>query len=91
MSDSAYGWTYFGLNLASSVEQIVGNGYRLYKTRTPRISRTGEISGYRYFDKFGNPFFDFDYPHINVSYNHWHGWGGPGLQGRTKGHWGFLD
>ena len=89
MSDSAYGWTYFGLNLASSVGQIVGNGFRLYKARTPRISRTGEISGYRYFDKFGNPFFD--YPHINVSYNHWHGWGGPGLQGRTKGHWGFLD
>ena len=43
------------------------------------------VNGYRYLDRKGNPFFDFDYPHGNIHYNHWHGWDGPGLTNRTKG------
>ncbi len=90
MSDIAYGWTYFGLNLASSVGQSIGIGYRLRMNRTPRIGRAGELDGYRYYDRAGNPFFDFDYADANISKNHWHGWAGPGLKGRTKGHWNYL-
>ena len=34
----------------------------------------------------------FDYPHGNIQYNHWHGWGGPGLTNRSKGdHWSYLE
>ena len=91
MSDTAYGWTYFGLNFASSIGQIAGNIYRLHATRIIRYSKNGlSIKGYRYYDRKGNPFFDFDYPHGNVEHNHWHGWAGPGLNGRTDGqHWKY--
>jgi RHS repeat-associated protein len=91
MSDTAYGWTYFGLNLASSLGQMAGNAYRLHQTRTPRIGRAGELDGYRYVDRGGNPLFDFDYAHGGkINYNHFHGWAGPGLTGRTAGHWNYL-
>ena len=90
MSDMAYGWTYFGLNLASFVGQAAGNIYNLKKTREPRLGYDGELNGYRYKTKNGK-MFDFDYPHNNIRINHFHGWNGPGLTGRTSGqHWNYL-
>ena len=93
MSDSAYAWSYLGLNFASSIGQAAGNMYHLHATRQVRFSNNGaNVKGYRYFDRKGNPFFDFDYPHGNIQYNHWHGWGGPGLTNRSKGdHWSYLE
>lgn len=45
MNDAAYSWTYFGLNLASSVGQIAGRAYSLYNTRTPVYnSKLGNLS-----------------------------------------------
>ena len=91
MNDSAYVWSYLGLNFASSIGQAAGNVYRLHATREIRLNHSGtEVNGYRYFDRKGNPFFDFDYPHNNIPYNHWHGWDGPGLTNRTRGHWSYL-
>ncbi len=67
--------------------------YKTHATRQVRFSNNGaNVKGYRYFDRKGNPFFDFDYPHGNVQYNHWHGWGGPGLTNRSKrDHWSYLE
>ena len=93
-SDSVYGWTYAGLNLASSIGQMAGNVYRLHATRQIRLSHNGtETKGSRYFNKNGDPFFDFDYPHNNIKKNHWHGWNGPGLTNRTTdaNHWDYFD
>ena len=93
MSDSAYAWSYLGLNFASSVGQAAGNMYHLHATRQVRYSNNGaNVKGYRYFDRKGNPFFDFDYPHGNIRYNHWHGWNGPGLTNRSvHDHWNYLE
>ena len=93
MSDSAYAWSYLGLNFASSVGQAAGNMYHLHATRQVRFSNNGvNVKGYRYFDRKCNPFFDFDYPHGKIKYNHWHGWYGPGLTNRSKGeHWSYLE
>ena len=94
LSDSAYGWTYAGLNIVSSLGQVAGNVYRLHQTRFTRIGRGGELHGYRYYDTAGRPWFDFDYPHYGkINYNHFHGWAGPGLTGRTNKHlkyFGFI-
>ena len=90
MSDTAYGWTYFGLNLASSIGQIAGNVYYLESVKSPRIGYDGKFNGFRYKTKNGK-MFDFDYPHGNIRKNHFHGWNGPGLTGRTSGqHWNYL-
>ena len=94
MSDSAYGWTYAGLNLVSSIGQAFGEVYRLHSTRQIRLSHDGTTTkGYRYFDKKGDAFFDFDYPHNKIRKNHWHGWNGPGLTNRTTdvNHWDYFD
>ncbi len=63
MSDFEYGLVYNGLNLASSIGQILGDCYFLHKTRTVRIGKNNEIDGYRYYDIAGEPLFDFDYAH----------------------------
>ena len=90
MSDTAYGWTYFGLNLLSSVGQIAGNAYYLESSKSLRVGHTGKPKGFRYKTKNGK-MFDFDYPHGNIRENHFHGWNGPGLTGRTSGkHWKYL-
>ncbi|MDR2822211.1 MAG: hypothetical protein LBV58_01485 [Acholeplasmatales bacterium] len=91
MSDSAYGWTYIGLNVASSVGQIAGRSYHLRSTREVRLSHDSlSTKGYRYSDMKGRPLYDFDYPHENIRYNHYHGWQGPKLTGRTRGHWSYT-
>ena len=80
MSDTAYGWTYFGLNLASSVGQIAGRAYSLYNTRTPIYnSKTGELKQYRYFDSKGRKLFDMDlrhpaYGNPKIKFPHFHAW-----------------
>lgn len=90
MSDTAYGWTYLGLNLASSVGQIAGNVFYLESVKSPRIGYDGKSNGFRYKTKNGK-MFDFDYPHGNIRKKHFHGWNGPGLTGRTSGqHWNYL-
>ena len=89
MSDTAYGWIYFGLNLTSSIGQMVGTAYYLQATRVPRLGYDGQPNGYRYKTMNGK-MYDFDYPHGNVRKNHYHGWAGPGLHGRVKPHWGYL-
>ncbi len=91
MSDFEYGLVYNGLNLASSIGQILGDCYFLHKTRTVRIGKNNEIDGYRYYDIAGEPLFDFDYAHGGkINYNHFHGWGGPDLTNRTKDHLSYL-
>ena len=73
------------------MHQAAGNVYRLHATREIRFNHSGtEIRGYRYRDRKGNPFFDFDYPHKDIPYNHWHGWDGPRLTNRTGDHWSYL-
>jgi hypothetical protein len=91
LSDNAYGWTYFGLNVASSIGQIAGRAYNLRATRTPNLGYDGAPNGYHYYDQNGNILFDFDYPHGNIPYNHFHGWTGPGMTGRTGGHMSYLE
>lgn len=90
MSDTAYGWTYFGLNLASSIGQIAGNTYSLIATRQPRLGYDGQLKGYRYKNLKGKYLYDFDYPHGNISFNHYHGIPGGIMQNRTDGHWNYL-
>lgn len=90
MSYSAYGWTYFGLNLASSIGQIAANTYSLIATRQPRLGYNGQLNGYRYKNLKGKYLYDFDYPHGNISVNHYHGIPGGIMQNRTKGHWSYL-
>lgn len=80
MSDTAYGWTYFGLNIASSVGQIAGRAYSLYNTRIPVYnSKTGELKQYRYFDSKGRKLFDVDlmhpaYGNPKIKFPHFHAW-----------------
>lgn len=80
MSDTAYGWTYFGLNLASSVGQISGRAYSLYNTRIPVYNnKTGELKQYRYFDSKGRKLFDVDlmhpaYGNPKIKFPHFHAW-----------------
>lgn len=87
----SYGWTYTALNIASSVGQVAGRAYNLHNTRVARFGHTGNPKGYHYYDQRGNILFDFDYPHGNINYNHFHGWSGPGMTGRTGGHWNYLE
>lgn len=90
VDDATYAWSYFGLNLASSIGQIAGNVYYLESVKLPRVGYDGKVNGFRYKTKNGK-MFDFDYPHGNIRKNHFHGWNGPGLTGRTRGqHWNYL-
>ena len=80
MSDTAYGWTYLGLNLASSVGQIVGRAYSLYNTRIPVYNnKTGELKQYRYYDSKGRKLFDVGlmhpaYGNPKIKFPHFHAW-----------------
>ena len=95
MSDTAYGWTYFGLNLASSVGQIAGRAYSLYNTRTPVYnSKTGELKQYRYFDSKGRKLFDVDlmhpaYGNPKIKFPHFHAWLKNGTR-LGKNHTGYF-
>lgn len=90
MSDTAYNWTYIGLNAASSVGQIAGKAWHLRATRQVRLGYDGQPNGYRYKTMNGK-MYDFDYPHGNIKIDHYHGWNGPGLTNRTDGlHWSYL-
>lgn len=92
MSDSAYGWTYTGLNIASGVGQIAGRFYGLRYSRTTRLYSDGSLEGYRYYDLNGQPLYDVDMYHHWAPYKHYHGWSGPGLSGRTVGdHMSYFD
>ena len=90
LSDSVYNWTYFGLNLVSSIGQIAGNSYHLLKTREVRFGYKGNLKGYRYKNSKGEYLFDFDYPHGNIKKSHYHGIINGELRNRTVGHWGYL-
>ena len=90
LSDSVYNWTYFGLNLVSSIGQIAGNSYHLLKTREVRFGYKGNLKGYRYKNSKGEYLFDFDYPHGNIKKSHYHGIIDGELRNRTVGHWGYL-
>ncbi len=91
-SDSEYGWTYLGLNIASSVGQIAGRSYSLRATREVGFSHDGmNIKGYRYRDLKGNLLYDFDYPHGNIRSNHYHGIPGGDMANRTTGHWNYIE
>jgi len=90
MSEAAYGWTYFGLNLASSVGQLIGQRYMQLKTRSATFNRnTGELKQYRYFDGNGNKLYDIDFNHSgNAVFPHYHAW----LDNLTRitGHNGYI-
>ena len=51
MSDSAYAWSYLGLNIASSIGTGLGERYVQVKTRTITYSSDGSIKQYRYYKK----------------------------------------
>ncbi len=90
MNDSLYSGLYLGLNIGSAVGQIAGRAYHLHSTREAIYGRNGSLNRYRYFDLKGNPFYDYDFPHGNIKFIHYHGWEGPGLKGRTSGeHWKY--
>ena len=90
MSELMYSGLYLGLNIGSAIGQIAGRAYHLYATRTPIYGRDGSLNRYRYSDLRGRPLYDYDFPHGNINFNHYHGWAGPGLNGRTNGqHWGY--
>ena len=79
MSDTAYGWTYFGLNLASSIGQVTGTRFRQIKTRTTIYNKDGSVKQYRYYKKNGDKLYDVDFNHAaygnkNVKFPHYHGW-----------------
>jgi hypothetical protein len=89
MSDTAYQWTYLGLNLASAVGKIAGQQYLQFEGRT--ISATnpdGSTKQHRYL-KNGNPngkkLFDVDYNHPaygnpDIKFPHYHGWTSGGIR-----------
>ena len=94
MSDTAYGWTYFGLNLASSVGQIVGTRYRQIKTRTTIYNTDGSVKQYRYYRSNGNKLYDIDFNHPaygnpNIKFPHYHGWTRAGI--RAKDHQSYIE
>ena len=74
MSDSAYAWSYLGLNIASSIGTGLGERYVQVKTRTITYSSDGSIKQYRYYKK-GSKLYDVDFKHAgNVKFPHYHGW-----------------
>ena len=94
MSDAAYGWTYFGLNLASSLGQIAGIRYRQIKTRTAIFNSDGSVKQYRYYRSNGNKLYDIDFNHPaygnpNIKFPHYHGWTGAGT--RAKDHQSYIQ
>ena len=94
MSDSAYDWTYFGLNLASSIGQIAGNRYRQIKTRAAIYNKNGSVKQYRYFRSDGSKLYDIDFSHPangnpNVKFPHYHGWTSSG--GRVNEHQSYIQ
>ena len=80
MNDATYSWTYFGLNLASSVGKIAGRAYSLYNTRTPVYnSKTGELKQYRFYDSKKRKLIDMDLKHPaygnpRIKFPHFHAW-----------------
>ncbi len=74
MSDYAYGWTYAGLNIASSLGQLVGNRYLQYKSREVKFNSDGSPRQYRYYDRSGNRLYDVDFGHGNINWKHYHAW-----------------
>ena len=94
MSDTAYGWTYFGLNLASSIGQIAGTSFRQIKTRTTIYNKDGSVKQYRYYKKNGDKLYDVDFNHPthgnkNVKFPHYHGWKKNGS--RVKQHQNYVQ
>ena len=94
MSDAAYGWTYLGLNFASSVGQIAGVRYRQIKTRTAIYNPDGSIKQYRYYRSNGNKLYDIDFNHPaygnpNIKFPHYHGWTSAGI--RAKEHQSYIQ
>ena len=94
MSDTAYGWTYFGLNLASSVGQIAGVRYRQFSTRTTIYNSNGSVKQYRYYRANGNKLYDIDFNHSaygnpNIKFPHYHGWTNVGS--RAKDHQSYIQ
>ena len=94
MSDTAYGWTYFGLNLASSIGQIAGTRFRQIKTRTTIYNKDGSVKQYRYYKKNGDKLYDVDFNHPthgnkNVKFPHYHGWKKNGS--RVKQHQNYVQ
>ena len=94
MSDTAYGWTYFGLNLASSVGQIAGIRYRQIKTKTAIYNPDGSVKQYRYYRSNGNKLYDIDFNHPaygnpNIKFPHYHGWTKAGI--RAEDHQSYIE
>ena len=94
MSDAAYGWTYFGLNFASSIGQIAGVKYRQFKTRTAIYNPDGSVKQYRYYRSNGNKLYDIDFNHPaygnpNIIFPHYHGWTNGGI--RAQDHQSYIQ
>ena len=94
MSDTAYDWTYFGLNLASSIGQIAGTRYRQIKTRTAIYNKNGSVKQYRYFRSDGSKLYDIDFNHRaygnpDVKFPHYHGWTSSGS--RANEHQSYIQ
>ena len=94
MSDTAYGWTYFGLNLLSSFGQIAGVRYGQIKTRTAIYNANGTVKQYRYYKSNGNKLYDIDFNHPaygnpNIKFPHYHGWTSAGK--RVRDHQSYIE
>ena len=94
MSDTVYGWTYFGLNLASSIGQAAGIRYRQIKTRTAIYNPDGSVKQYRYYRNNGNKLYDIDFNHPaygnpKIKFPHYHGWTNAGI--RAKEHQSYIE
>jgi hypothetical protein len=68
------GWIYSWLSFAFGVGQIASRAYRLQNTGFPIFRHSGNLKGYHYHNQRGNFLSEFDYPHGNIDYNHFHGW-----------------
>lgn len=93
MSDDAYSWTYFGLNLASSIGQIARTTCRQIKTRTAIYNTDGSVKQYKYYRSNGNKLYDIDFNHPaygnpNIKFPHYYGWTSAGI--RAKDHQSYI-
>ena len=89
MGDTAYAWSYLGLNLASSIGTGLGQRYVQVRNRTVTYNPDGSVKQYRYY-KNGSKLYDVDFNHAGkMKFPHYHGWLRDGTR-LGKNHPGYI-
>ena len=89
MGDTAYAWSYLGLNLASSIGIGLGQRCVQVRNRTVTYNPDGSVKQYRYY-KNGSKLYDVDFNHAGkMKFPHYHGWLRDGTR-LGKNHPGYI-